>query len=628
MKQINHTLPAAGDTSKSKSKSGMQPVPLIIIGAREDGHAGVVQDSMDATGRYSILGFYDSELYGRTREVFGKRVLGASNNVPPATSKCRHAFVAIGDNTARHKICEQVLALGYTLVTVVHPSSIVSPSAKLGRGVFVGPGACIQHGCAIQDFVIVGTRATVEHDCVVSAGAHIATEATLGERLSIGEDAFIGMGANIIPDLQIGSHSIVGAGAVIFENVKEGVFVTSIPGHLKKMWQWKITDKNLQPEKKPAAQKNIYVSSPSVPALDEIVDRVQDILESRQISNFAKYVQMFESNVKERLQVKYCRAVSNGTTGLALALKILDIKGEVLVPDFTFSATGHVVVWNQCTPVLVDVDPQTFNIDIESARRAITKKTKAILAVHVFGNPCEIEKLQSLCREHNLKLIFDSAHAFGSSYRGRPIGNFGDIEVFSLSGTKALTSGEGGLVTTNSPELDAKMQLARNYGAGPDYNCQFFGFNGKFTEINAVLGLANLVQLDALLKRRETIAAIYEEKLRNVPGIRFQKIMPASSVARSYFAIVLDPSKYGRTRDELYTYLETNNIFPRKYFYPPLHAMKAYQDYAHRALPNATKLSQNILCVPIYPHLADHDVLRIAALIVGFQKNIKKNRAR
>ena len=227
---------------------------------------------------------------------------------------------------------------------------------------------------------------------------------------------------------------------------------------------------------------------PTLPALDSVVGQYRSAYENGLITN-ADIVGKFEAAVAERLQVKHCIAVSSCTSGLMMSLRGLGVTGEVILPSFTFFATGHSARWNGLTPVFADCDPDTWNVDVEDVERKITERTRALLIVHLYGNPANVEALTKIAQKHNLKLIFDGAHAFGSQYRGKPIGSFGDAEVFSLSPTKLLVAGEGGLVTTNDALLAKAIRLMRNYGDGGAYDPEWIGLNARMSEFNAALGL-------------------------------------------------------------------------------------------------------------------------------------------
>ncbi len=244
-------------------------------------------------------------------------------------------------------------------------------------------------------------------------------------------------------------------------------------------------------------------------------------------------------------------AVSSCTLGLLLTYHGLGLKGEVIVPSFTFMATVHPLLWVGTEPVFVDIDPYTWNIDPAKVEAAITERTTAIVAVHNFGNPAPVAELEAIARRHGLRLIFDAAHGFGALYRGRPVGGFGDAEVFSLSPTKLLVAGEGGIVATNNDDLAEHIRVGREYGNPGDYNSDFPGLNVRLPEFNALLGLHSLGMLEENAKRRNRVAAIFRERLSQIPGLTFQRIHPQDRSSYKDFSILVDEAKFGLTRDEL-----------------------------------------------------------------------------
>lgn len=360
------------------------------------------------------------------------------------------------------------------------------------------------------------------------------------------------------------------------------------------------------------------IIKPSLPTLSQISDSVQEILKTGMITNFSKYVLELENNCRKFLGTNFVSSQSNGTSGLLLTLKSLGLTGEVIVPSFTFSATVHVLKWCNLEPVFVDIDPETYNINPALIEEKITDKTSAILAVHIFGNPCDVEELERIAKKHNLKLIFDAAHAFGSLYQGKKIGGFGNAEVFSSSVTKLLVTGEGGLVSTNNSSLNDKIKLARNYGASGDYNCLFVGYNSKMQEFSAILGLHSLQSIEKQIIHRNKLRELFIGELKNILGISFQKIKQGNQTTVKDFSIVIDKNKFGMDRNFLSECLAAENIGTKKYFYPPVHMMDAYQELKEKyfgKLPNTEYISNNILCLPIYSEMPEETVKKICHAI-------------
>ncbi len=378
---------------------------------------------------------------------------------------------------------------------------------------------------------------------------------------------------------------------------------------------------------KPAFSKPIAITKPTIPATKRIMSRYREVFNSGIITN-AKYVKEFEANVAEYVGVKNVICVSSCTCGLMLVLKSLNLKGEVIIPSFTFHATAHAVVWNNLTPVFVDCDKETFNISVSDVEKAINKNTAAILATHVFGNPANIVALENVAKKNGLPLIFDAAHGFGSRYKGKPIGGFGTAEVFSLSPTKLLTSAEGGIIATNNDELAKKLRVARNYGDNGSYDCEFSGFNSRMSELNAILGIESLKDLNKNVLRRKKMVELYKKELKNIPGISFQKIEQGNQSSYKDFSIIVDEKEFGIDRDLLAEYLIKENIVVKKYFYPPVHKQKAFQSYAvyskNSSFVNTDFISKRALSVPLFSHISEREVEKVCFSVTRIYKNIVK----
>jgi dTDP-4-amino-4,6-dideoxygalactose transaminase/lipopolysaccharide/colanic/teichoic acid biosynthesis glycosyltransferase len=369
------------------------------------------------------------------------------------------------------------------------------------------------------------------------------------------------------------------------------------------------------------AQKFRFIE-PTLPPLDEVVSRYGLAYQDGLITN-SNCVARLESAVADRLHASHCVAVSSCTSGLTLAIRAFGLTGEIILPSFTFFATGHAIRWNGLTPVFADIDPQTWNVDLDDIERKITKSTSAILAVHLYGNPANVIGLQALAKRYKLKLIFDAAHGFGSAYRGRPIGQFGDAEVFSMSPTKLLVAGEGGLVTTNNAELAKALRALRNYGDAGNYDPEYLGANARMAEFNAALALSGLPLVDEKVRRRQSIAARYTAQLADVPGCSFQSVHPSDTHTFKDYSVLINPEYFGMTVEELGRALLAENIDTRRYFYPPLHRQKLYHSFNGLPVDNlahTNRIASNVLSLPIYESLPDSTVDRVAAAIRRLQR--------
>jgi dTDP-4-amino-4,6-dideoxygalactose transaminase len=368
----------------------------------------------------------------------------------------------------------------------------------------------------------------------------------------------------------------------------------------------------------PIFNQFIPLVRPTLPPYDDrLAQQVAELFETGMFTK-GKYLREFEARMAEYLGVKYAVAVSSCTLGLLLTYHGLGLKGEVIVPSFTFMATVHPLVWVGAEPVFVDIDPHTWNVDPAKVEAAITERTTAIVAVHNFGNPAPVVELEAIARRYGLKLIFDAAHGFGSLYRGRPVGGFGNAEVFSLSPTKLLVAGEGGIVATNNDLLAEHIRVGRDYGNPGDYDSAFPGLNARLPEFNAILGLRSLEMLEENTLRRNRVAAAFRERLGQIPGLTFQHIHPEDRSSYKDFSLLVDEAAFGLTRDELALALKAENIDTRKYHDPPVHIHKAYRHLYPRyrdALPITEDVACKSLSLPIWSHMDESTVDGICTAI-------------
>jgi len=365
-----------------------------------------------------------------------------------------------------------------------------------------------------------------------------------------------------------------------------------------------------------ATQKGLSIAGPTLPDFDSLLPRFREIWESGELTN-GRTVAAFEQAVAQRIPGRHIVAVNSCTSGLMLALRALNVQGEVLLPSFTFTASAHAVVWNGCTPVWVDCNPDTLNVDIVDLERKITTETRAIVAVYVSGNPPALDSLQRIAEKHDLKLILDAAHALGSTYQGKPAGSFGDAEVFSLSPTKTITTCEGGIVSLRDEAVAQRVRIGRNYANPGNYDCEFIGLNARMSEIHAAIGLGCLQMLDDNVAERRRLVALYESRLQKLRGIRFHQIDAGNECSFKDFSIRVVAAEFGRTRDELRRTLSSNGIETRTYFDPPVHRQTAYRAWRHTsgALTATDQVASEILNLPLYVGLTDEDVDRVVSVI-------------
>lgn len=359
-------------------------------------------------------------------------------------------------------------------------------------------------------------------------------------------------------------------------------------------------------------KSTIPVFLPELPDLELYKRELEKIWNSKIISNNGEYARELENEIQSYLGNHRARVVVSGDIGLTIALQSLGIEsgGEVIVPSFTFNSTVNSIAWNHLTPVFADINLGSFCIDVKDVESKITSRTKAILATHVFGNPCDISSLKKLASRHSLFLLFDSAHALGSIYQGEKIGGQSDIDVFSLSGTKLVTSGEGGIIVAKDDNLLSKIDYIRNYGFQKDYNSHFLGLNGKMSELHAALGLLSIPRIDLVVAQRNRIAQEYKRRLSEVPVIKFQEVRGGDLCSYKDFSI-LAPK-----RDQLALFLENNGVMTKKYFFP-VHKMDYFTNKDLK-LSTTDFVAENILCLPIFNLISEEQIETVCKLIVAF----------
>jgi dTDP-4-amino-4,6-dideoxygalactose transaminase len=367
---------------------------------------------------------------------------------------------------------------------------------------------------------------------------------------------------------------------------------------------------------RPIFEERLPIVSPEGLPGEEFLRDVRKILSSRQLTN-ATFVRQFEEAAEQYLGVPHCVAVSSCTAGLVLTLQALGLRGEVILPSFTFHASAHSLLWNGLKPVFADCDPETFCLNPHAVKLQMSPNTSAVLAVHLFGNPASIVELQTIASDASIPLVFDAAHAFGSDTNNKRIGNFGVAEVFSFSPTKLLVAGEGGMIATRDAELARKLRFARNYGDSGNYDPELSGLNARMSEFHAALALRGLDRLDARIDRRNRIRLNYERRLRTIPGVSFQRISSGNWSSCKDFAVLIDEAGFGKSRDWLFSALERENIQVRRYFYPPVHRQMLYREiWDKRGLPVTESISERILNLPIYSTLSDENVEKVCDAIL------------
>ena len=363
----------------------------------------------------------------------------------------------------------------------------------------------------------------------------------------------------------------------------------------------------------------ITVTSPLLPDIDEFHSMLKEIWDSKWITNNGQFHKQLEAALCEYLKVPYISLFTNGTLPLLTALQALRITGEVITTPYSFVATTHSIWWNGCKPVFVDIEESTCGMDPERIEAAITPKTTAIMPVHCYGKPVNMEAIQAIADKYGLKVIYDAAHAFGVEVNGKSVLMQGDMATLSFHATKVFNTLEGGALVVHDEKTKQRIDYLKNFGFAGETEVVAPGINSKMDEVRAAYGLLNLRQVDEAIEKRRQVAVRYREALRNVPGIRFFDDMPGVKHNYSYFPIFVNAKEYGMTRDELYFKMKEQGILGRRYFYPLISTFSTYRGLPSAApenLPVATKIANEVICLPMHHELSDEDVNRILELIV------------
>ena len=368
----------------------------------------------------------------------------------------------------------------------------------------------------------------------------------------------------------------------------------------------------------PSFAEPLHVGRPNVGNRESLMLRINDILDRNWLTNNGPYVHEFERKVAEFIGVGHCIALCNATMALGIASRALGMKGEVIIPSFTFIATAHALQWQEITPVFSDIDPETHTIDPDCVEKMITPRTTGIIGVHLWGRPCQVEALTEVADRHGLQLIFDAAHAFGCSHKGKMIGNFGSAEVFSFHATKFFNTFEGGAIVTNDDNLANKIRLMKNFGFSGYDNVIYVGTNGKMPEICAAMGLTGLESLLEFVEVNRKNYLLYKKLLENVPGIKVVSYNECEKNNYQYIVLEIDEDLAGISRDFLIQILHAENILARRYFYPGCHRMEPYQSYfphTHMLLPVTERLVQRVISLPTGMNIREKDIATICNII-------------
>lgn len=361
-----------------------------------------------------------------------------------------------------------------------------------------------------------------------------------------------------------------------------------------------------------------FVTKPYLPPLEEVTPLLEEIWNSKNLTNNGPFHRQLEAQLGEYLGVEHLSLFTNATIALVTALQALKITGEVITTPYSFVATSHSLLWNNIRPVFVDIDPKTCNLDAAKIEAAITPQTTAIMPVHCYGYPCDVEKIQKIADIYGLKVIYDAAHAFGVQYKNQSILSFGDLSILSFHATKVFNTFEGGAIICPDLRTKQRIDYLKNFGFADEVTVMAPGINGKMSEFNAALGLIQLKHIDDVLEKRRDLETYYRNKLKNVCGIRCLERPVEAMTNSSYFPIFIG-QEAAFSRDELYNKLKENHIHARRYFFPLISDMPMYRIFPSTKpenLPNAIKVSQEVLCLPIYPDLETSVIDQICEIIL------------
>ena len=379
----------------------------------------------------------------------------------------------------------------------------------------------------------------------------------------------------------------------------------------------KITEKSI-PFDEP-----IYITRPILPPLEEMTEKLKKIWVTRWLTNNGPQHAALEDALRSKLGVSYLSLFNNGTIALVVACQSLRLSGEVITTPFTFPATPHVLAWNNIGPIFCDIDPVTMNIDVNKIESLITPHTTGILAVHVFGTPCDVEGIQAVADRYGLRVVYDAAHAFAVEIGETGIGNFGDISMMSFHATKIFHTAEGGALLFKDKNLKERIDFLKNFGIKNEEEVIMPGINGKMNEIQAVMGLAVLDYIDEEIEKRKKLVSAYQCFLKGVEGITFLETQPNVKGNYNYFVIRIDELLFGRSRDYVYARFKEYNVFTRKYFFPLCSDYPCYRHLPSAApsnLPIAQKIAKEVLCLPIYGELSVGNVERICDILKSFNQ--------
>lgn len=571
---------------------------LVIVG--DGGHAKVIIDIFLAAG---IKPMGCTGLNPSHTDLLGIKVVGNDDCLPQLfAAGIRQAFVAIGDNRKRLEMTRVVRDIGFSLVNAISPHALVSQSARIGDGVAVMPGAIVNADADLGDGVIVNTGATVDHDCIIGPHAHIAPGTNLAGAVRVGEGVLLGVGTRVVPGVTIGEWSVVGAGSVVIRDLPSDVTAAGNPASIIKR------------QKTGMNGSRIYVAQPLLTGNEK--KYVNECLDTGWLAS-GRFLGEFEKQFAEYCGVKHAICCSNGTSALHALLLGLGVGpgDEVLVPALTYVATANAVRYCGATPVLIDSEPVTMNIDPARIEAKITPRTKGIIVVHLYGHPADMQPIHDLMTPRGLFVLEDAAEAHGAEYKGKRAGSLGAAAMFSFYGNKIITCGEGGMVTTSDSQLAARVRMIGGQGMDPKRRYWFpiVGYNFRMTNLQAAVGLAQLEQIEIHLGKRRQVADWYRTHLADLHGMLTLPHEASWAKHSFWMYTVLLNEHHPLERGRFMEALDRAGIETRPVFYP-MHLMPPYREPDGK-YPIAESLSGRGVNLPTHGMLTEEGVIFIAAKI-------------
>lgn len=574
---------------------------IVLYGA--GGHGKVIADMIEKAGQYTIAGFLDDE---KTGAAFGYPILGGFNAVSTLPAQgITMAVVSIGNNAARLDLQDRLMDMGMNVPVITHPSAQIARGVEMGPGTVIMPGVVIGPDTSIGSGCILNTGATVDHECVLGDGVHLSPGVHLAGGVRIGPLSHMGIGSVAKEGISIGTSTTVGAGSVVITNLPDACIAYGVPA--------KIRQEKEVPDGIPLSRPDIS---------EDDIAAVVEVLRGSQLS-LGPRLPAFEKQMAEHVGVTHAVAVNSGTSALHLCMRALDIHDgdEVITTPFSFVASANCILFERAVPRFVDVLPDTLCIDPARVEAAITPKTKAILAVDVFGYLCDWDALRAIADRHHLALIEDSCEALGSSVGTRQAGSFADCAVFGFYPNKQITTGEGGMLVTNSERIALLARSLANQGRAPGDTAllhQTLGYNYRISDIQCALGISQLARLPEFIEKRTEVAAWYAEALAPLSdSLHIPVHQEGVEVSRFVYVVQLIDSYTSLDRDRIVAALRQQHIGCSNYF-PCIHLQPFYRQrfgYTEGAFPVAEAASARTLALPFFPGLTRENIATVCTAL-------------